>query len=478
MARPVLWHGYPGTTGPGCATLSDAAALVGVGENEVSLTVKVWIFGDLPLGRACGPSYMLESWQRELTRLGLNPRTFTPSTGLRGRHRGPAAVTFRTLRHVAYTGDYHARFSALAEVIRARRNRPQVILVATIGRVGLLGLILAAVYSIPLVLVVSTDTTGAARYYNAPRVLSSIGVKPAMLLLVSRRVRQAFFRRSEHLCRGVTGLTRRLAAHAAEALTADAREVVLLSTKCLPEYGAAPEGPPVTVFPAGIDRLPPAPVPPELVWRHGALRVLYVGRFAPEKGLPILLEGMRVATDAGLDAQLYFVGEGPLRDRLVCDAERLGIGDRVGVLGPFPRNQLGGIYASADVFAFPSTVDTQAFVLNEAAHEGVALLVSDAANYVVQDGVSAVVVPPEPREYAAALARLRDRQLRERLGTAARRRAQEMGERAQSARLADVLSRAVMAADVREALTAAPALPVLPSSSCAGDGLSQGVPAK
>lgn len=416
------------------------------------MTVKVWIFGDLPLGRACGPSYMLESWQRELTGLGLAARTFTPSTGLRGRHRSPAVVTFRTLRHVAYTGDYHARFSALAEVLRARRNRPQVILVATIGRVGMLGLIIAAVYSIPLVLVVSTDTTGAARYYNAPRVLSSTGLKPAVLLLVSRRVRQAFFRRSAHLRKGLAGLTRRLAAHAAEALTADAREVVLLSPKCVPDYGAA-DGIPVTVFPAGIDRLPPAPAPAELNWRPGALRVLYVGRFAPEKGLPVLLQAMRAATESGIDAHLHLVGEGPLALRLVTEAERMGISDRVDVIGPYPRNQLGGIYASADVFAFPSTVDTQAFVLNEAAHEGLALLVSDTANYVVQDGVSALVVPPDPQQYATALARLRDPDLRGRLGAAARQRAQHVGETAQGNRLAEVLHRAVSLAASGTAVT-------------------------
>jgi 1,2-diacylglycerol 3-alpha-glucosyltransferase len=435
------------------------------------VTVKVWIFGDLPLGRACGPSYMLESWQRELTRLGLNARTFTPSTGLHGRHRSQSAVTFRTFRHVAYKGDYHARFSALAEVLRARRNRPHVILVATIGRVGLLGLILAAVYSIPLVLVVSTDTTGAVRYYSAPRVLSSIGVKPAVLLLVSRRVRQAFFRRSAHLRKGLSGLTRRLAAHAAEAVTADAREVVLLSPKCLPDYGATPRGTPVTVFPAGIDRLPPAPPPVELAWRPGSLRVLYVGRFAPEKGLPVLLQAIRAATDTGVDVHLNLVGEGPLRERLVAEAERLGIADRVDVLGPYPRNQLGGIYAGADVFAFASTVDTQAFVLNEAAHEGLALLVSDTANYVVEDGVSAIVVPPDPREYASALARLRDPELRRRLGAAAQRRAEEVGESAQSTRLAEVLRRAVGVPTPARTI-------VIPAVTPVEGGVSEGVRAR
>lgn len=405
------------------------------------MAVSVWIFGDLPLGHAAGPSYMVESWQRELTELGLAPRSFTPASTLRGQCRDETRVEFGSLRHVGYPGDYHARYSVFAELIRARRERPDVILVSTLGRVGALGLTLAAFYSIPLVMVVSTDTTGATAYYSTIRAICSGGVKPAFLLMVSPRVRAAFFSRSRHR-RGPARRTGWLASHVTAALYAEAREVVLLSPKGLPTYGDAGRDANVTVFPAGIDRLPAAPVPPELAWRSGALRVLYVGRFAPEKDLSILLQALRIAVDAGVDAHLALVGEGPLRERLVAEGAELGLGDRLTVIGPYPRARLGGIYASADVFAFPSVVDTQAFVLNEAAHEGLALLVSDTANGVIEDGVSAIVIPPDPAHYAAALARLGDRRLRDRLGAAARERAELVGEAAQCTRLADVIRRA------------------------------------
>ncbi|NYP72549.1 glycosyltransferase, partial [Escherichia coli] len=131
--------------------------------------------------------------------------------------------------------------------------------------------------------------------------------------------------------------------------------------------------------------------------------MLYVGLFAPEKNLPVLLHAVRRAVDQGVDVHLALVGGGPLRERLAGEAERLGVADRVTVIGPYPRGELGGVYAGADVFAFPSGVDTQAYVLNEAAHEQLALLVSDTANGVVEDGVSALVVPPDPASYAQAL---------------------------------------------------------------------------
>ena len=403
----------------------------------------MWIFGDLPLRQAAGPSYMLESWARELRRQGLSPRMFTPAGARHTHGREATQVTFRSLRHVGYPGDHHARYSALAEVLRARRELPDVVVVATLGRVGVLGLILAACYGIPLVMVVSTDTTGATAYYSATRAVVSGGVKPALLMAVSRRARSAFLHRSASRGSAPAGPLGWLVGRITAALHADAREVVLLSSKGLPTYGAVCAGAHVTVLPAGIDRLPAVPVPAELVWRPGALRVLYVGRFAPEKNPLLLVKALRMAIDSGVDAQLTLVGEGPLRDRLRTEADRLGVGDRLTVIGPYPRGQLGGIYASADVFAFPSVVDTQAFVLNEAAHEGLALLVSDTVNGVVAPDVSALVVPAEPGHYAQALATLGDRGLRDRLGAAARQRAEQLGEGAQCARLAEVISRAV-----------------------------------
>ena len=399
----------------------------------------MWIFADLPLGQAAGPSYMVESWQRELRRLGLAPRTFTPE-GVNGGHgRDATRVSFRSLRDVGYAGDHHARYSVLAELARARRELPDVIVVTTLGRVGVLGIILAAFYSIPLVMVVSTDTTGATAYYSAVRALWSGGVKPVLLLTFSRRARAAFFRTSAPMRRHTAGAPGPLVARTTAALHADAHDVVLLSPKGLPTYGEVCQDARVTVLPSGIDRLPAGPAPAELTWRPGALRVLYVGRFAPEKNLPLLLHALRMALDAGVDAHLALVGDGPLRERLLAQAARLGVEDRLTVIGPYPRGELGGIYSSADVFAFPSVVDTQAFVLNEAAHEGLALLVSDTANGVVEDGVSAIVVPPDPAHYATALATLRDPRLRDRLGSAARGRAEGFGEAAQCARLADVI---------------------------------------
>ena len=112
------------------------------------------------------------------------------------------------------------------------------------------------------------------------------------------------------------------------------------------------------------------------------------------------------------------------------------------MIGPYRRHQLRGIYESADVFVFASVSDTQGFVLNEAAHEALPLLVSDpGVNPVVSEGESAYVVPPTARGYADGFAALTDPELRNKLGERARSRAEDMSEARQSAKVADILRR-------------------------------------
>jgi len=406
---------------------------------------EVWIFGDLPLGTPCGPSYMVESWARELDRLGVVARLFTPSGSWRRRARGAASVTFRTWRHLGFHGDHHARFSSLVQLWRARRELPDVVLVATPGRVGVLGVTLAAWHGVPLVVVESTDVTGAMAHYGTTRMLVSGGSKPAVLMWAAPRMR-AVLRHWPRRPRGSLFDGPALATRYAQATRRLAHQVVWLSAKSLACRPPDDDGPAGVVIPVGIDRLPDAAPPPELCWRPGALRVLYVGRLTPEKSLWLLVEALHLAVRAGIDVHLTLTGGGHLAGPLAAHAARLGVADRLSVIGPYERSRLGGIFASADVFAFPSVIETQALVLNEAAHEGLPLLVSDAdVNPVVHDGQSALVVAHDPRAYAEALGRLRDPQLRARLGACAAERAQALREADQAARLAAALHGALTA---------------------------------
>jgi glycosyltransferase involved in cell wall biosynthesis len=146
---------------------------------------------------------------------------------------------------------------------------------------------------------------------------------------------------------------------------------------------------------------------------------LFVGRSAPEKGLPVLLRAWREAGPAAADSTLALAGE-----QLAGPA-----GERVQRLGPLEPAALREIYAASDVLVVPS-IQTRTFrepwglVVNEAMNRGLAIISSDtvgaAAGGLVRDGANGLVVPAgDSRALAGAIAGLAaDPQRRSRMGVA------------------------------------------------------------
>jgi len=76
-------------------------------------------------------------------------------------------------------------------------------------------------------------------------------------------------------------------------------------------------------------------------------------------------------SDQGLNVHALVVGEGHARDKI---AARLG--DRVTLPGNLPQSELAWIYASADVFVFPSTTEVSPNVVLEAKASGLPVVVA------------------------------------------------------------------------------------------------------
>jgi glycosyltransferase involved in cell wall biosynthesis len=189
----------------------------------------------------------------------------------------------------------------------------------------------------------------------------------------------------------------------ARAVLRRARLVIAVST-ALAEEARRLGAREVRVIPNGVD-MPEEPgeeaEPPE---------VLFAGRLSPEKGILELVEaadGMR----------LVVAGDGPLRPRVP------------GALGFLPRHELERLYARAAVVACPSHREGFGVVAAEAAAWGRPVVAGDVGGLrdVVVDEETGLLVPPgDVRALRRALERLlADRELRQRLGEAARERARE-----------------------------------------------------
>ena len=164
--------------------------------------------------------------------------------------------------------------------------------------------------------------------------------------------------------------------------------------------------------------------------RNGGPLVACVGRLVPRKGQDRLIDALALLTPRYPGLQLALVGSGRLSSALVRRARRLGVEDRVHLLGALPPAQVAEWLAAADVFASPCPsrwggleVEGFGIVFAEAAAAGLPVLAgrSGGAPEAVADGDTGIVIDgSSASEVAAGLERIL------RLSPAARRR---MGER-------------------------------------------------
>jgi len=157
--------------------------------------------------------------------------------------------------------------------------------------------------------------------------------------------------------------------------------------------------------------------------RELPLRVLFVGRLVPLKGLHLALAAFAAYVSSAPGAELTVVGAGPDGARLARAATRLGIAGRVHWRGALLRRELAAVYRSHDLLLFPSLRDSGGMVVLEAFASGLPVVCLDIAGpgaivdetcgiAVAADGDEAEVV----RALATALHRLADdERLRRRL---------------------------------------------------------------
>ena len=168
----------------------------------------------------------------------------------------------------------------------------------------------------------------------------------------------------------------------------------------------------ITVLPCGVDVeqfQPDGPVA-ERGPRH---RVLSVGRLVPRKGFDTVIRALAAVPDAEL-----LIAGGPAAAELAEDreavrlrrlADRLGIADRVRLLGAVPRPDLPALLRSADLVVCAPWYEPFGIVPLEAMACGVPVVATAVGGFLdtVVDGATGTLVPPQrPDRLASAIRKL------------------------------------------------------------------------
>lgn len=151
--------------------------------------------------------------------------------------------------------------------------------------------------------------------------------------------------------------------------------------------------------------------------------MLYVGRLAPEKNIPLVVRSWQQLRAEHPGLQLVLVGDGPLREQLQREYPDIHFS------GVQTGTELARHFASADLFVFPSLTETFGLVTLEAMASGLPIVAFDvaAAGQYVSSGCNGeLAIAGDERAFVESVRRLLARDLAS-AGRQARQQAELLG---------------------------------------------------
>ncbi|MDJ0618166.1 MAG: glycosyltransferase family 4 protein [Calothrix sp. MO_192.B10] len=125
-------------------------------------------------------------------------------------------------------------------------------------------------------------------------------------------------------------------------------------------------------------------------------RLLFVGRLAAAKGLPILLSSLVTLRKKHPDILLTVVGDGAERGQLEKMTAQLGLTENVNYVGSKSQAEVRDYLQQTDIFVMSSFAEGLPVVLMEAMAAGVPVVAPQIAGIseLVENGVNGYLVPP------------------------------------------------------------------------------------
>lgn len=163
-----------------------------------------------------------------------------------------------------------------------------------------------------------------------------------------------------------------------------------------------------------------------------AIVILSVGRLIKRKGIKKVIETIPLLLQENIDIYYLICGQGIMQNELHYLVEKIGLENRVRLMGYVPDNQLADYYCACDFYVMPTEFDKQTqsiegygIVYSEAAYFGkpaIASRIGGTEDAVRHEESGLLIDPESDTELTNALRRLcKDKQLRQKFGLTAQK---------------------------------------------------------
>ena len=418
--------------------------------------MRIGLFTDTYRPSINGIVFVVESLKRELENLGHEVYVFCPAKSmspskqaeLLNEDADSRIIRFPSIKG-AFFDDYDTSvFFPPAVQRRIKEMELDMVHVFTPSQIGLVGVKAAKKNDIPLVIQHCTDIYEFVDHY--PAVLPGALALAGIVFPMSVKLRGHDLLEIAKLYKpraGVTKWNKDIIESVITILYSKADAVIALcrkSCKQLKSWQYDDYQYELVLMPNGVNALP-RPTKTEVKafreqWNLAEDDEIFgfVGRLGEEKNLPLLIKSFeRHIAKKRPKAKLLFVGDFEYRKTLEEMAAATKYADRIIFTGAMPREKLGLAYSVLDVFAFPSLKDTQGWVLHEAAHAGLPIvLVDKELSEVVQDGVNGFIANDNPTSFGRAIITLlEDADKRQEFGAISKKLAAKFTENRQVKKL-------------------------------------------
>lgn len=131
------------------------------------------------------------------------------------------------------------------------------------------------------------------------------------------------------------------------------------------EHGAKEDK--ISCIPLGVDT---KKFKPDQKRNDDELRIVSVARLTDHKGLPFLIQAMKILKDKNYPISLTIIGDGPLRDYLKNMVDSLFINDAIEFIEYIPYEQMPNVYNKYNIFILVSVVEVFGMAVLEAKASG------------------------------------------------------------------------------------------------------------